>query len=134
MGMAILFENMRVYEKSMRLADEIDQLMPKRSKGNAYLIDQLQRAAMSIPANLAEASGRRYFNERRYFLGIARGSACECIAHLRFAVSRRLIAPTLYPKLRSDLELITKMITSWIARPGGTTSPSSKKPGLRQLR
>ena len=51
-------------------------------RGHAELVDQLKRAAMSIPLNIAESAGCRGGGERRRYLCIARGSAMECSAIL----------------------------------------------------
>ena len=41
------------------------------------LIDQLQRAAVSIPSNIAEGSGRKSFKDQAHFVAIAYGSLME---------------------------------------------------------
>jgi four helix bundle protein len=44
--------------------------------------EQLRRAALSIPTNLAESSGRDSPKEERYFYGIAKGSVYEVVSLL----------------------------------------------------
>ena len=65
--MAFLFENMRVYLKSLEYAEEILLKTRHVPKGGASIADQLRRAAMSIPANLAEGFGRWHKNDRKQF-------------------------------------------------------------------
>ena len=53
-----------------------------RRGGNAALADQLRRAALSIPLNVAEAAGKISAADRARYYATARGSAMECAAIL----------------------------------------------------
>ena len=49
-------------------------------RGYASLGDQLRRAALSVPLNIAEGVGKTGEDDKARFFGIARGSAMECSA------------------------------------------------------
>ena len=53
------------------------------------LRDQLDRAASSIPLNVAEGNGKLSKRDRCRFLEVARGSALECAACLDVVVARK---------------------------------------------
>lgn len=54
--------------------------MNKIPRGHAAIKDQLKRASLSIPLNIAEGTGKISKKEKDYFYSIARGSAMECAA------------------------------------------------------
>ncbi len=75
----------RVAIDFVALADTIVEQMPR---GRAYLADQLQRAATSVPLNIAEGAGEFSPKEKARFYRMAKRSATECAAILD--VGRRL--------------------------------------------
>ena len=76
------FQKLDVYQcaiEFLALAAEVAGEIPR---GNAVLLDQLRRAASSIPLNIAEAAGRTGRADAARGYAIARGSAMECAAVL----------------------------------------------------
>ena len=84
------------------------------SRGYGFLVDQLNRAALSIAANIAEGNGRFTKPDRRNFFGIARGSVQECVPLLELATRRQLISEATHFKLKDQLEEIARMLTGLI--------------------
>jgi len=112
--MAFMFEKLKVYQKSVDFADRITRVTEEFSKGYYYLSDQLNRAAISVSANIAEGNGRFTKADRKNFFIIARGSVQECVPLLELAVRRKFIKPDDHQRLRNDLEEIAKMISGLI--------------------
>jgi len=83
--MALMFENLQVYQKAVDFADQIAAMSEGFPRGYGFLVDQLNRAALSIATNLAEGNGRFTKPDRRNFFTIARGSAQECVPLLEIA-------------------------------------------------
>jgi four helix bundle protein len=74
------FRKLDVYQTAVRflpLASEIAGSLPPRC---AALAEQLCRASLSIPLNIAEGSGKNTGPDQRRFYSMARGSAMECAA------------------------------------------------------
>ena len=112
--MAFLFEKLTVYQRAVDFADQAASLTEGFPRGYGYLADQLNRAALSIAANLAEGNGRFTKADRRNFFVIARGSAQECVPLLELAKRRGLIKDELHADRRCQLEEIAKMISGLI--------------------
>ena len=75
------------------------------------LTSQLRRAAVSIPANIAEGAGRQSTKEFAYFLSNAQGSASEVDTELLIANRLGYLAEAKYVSLRASLDDIGRMIT-----------------------
>jgi four helix bundle protein len=73
------FQNLDVYRCSSEFLAVATRLADRAPRGYSSLADQLRRAALSIPLNIAEGSGK-FGNDARRFYAIARGSALECAA------------------------------------------------------
>ena len=112
--MAFMFEKLEVYRKAVDFADEIAALTESFPRGYGFLVDQLNRAALSIATNLAEGNGRFTKPDRRNFFTIARGSAQECVPLLEIARRRGFIQELAGLALKERLEVIAKMISGLI--------------------
>jgi len=112
--MAFMFESLQVYRKAIDLADEVASLTEGFPRGYYFLVDQLNRAALSIATNLAEGNGRFTKADRKHFFTIARGSAQECVPLLEIARRRGFADEDQHARLRSSLEEIGKMISGLI--------------------
>jgi len=112
--MPFMFENLNVYQKAVDFADEIAALTERFPRGYGFLADQLNRAALSIAANLAEGNGRFTKADRKNFFVIARGSVQECVPLLEVAKRRGQVDERENTSLRKDLEAMAKMISGLI--------------------
>ena len=67
-----------VWQKSMDLVVLVYKLVQQLPKSEQYaLSDQIRRAAISIPSNIAEGKSRNSIKEYKQFIGIAKGSVAE---------------------------------------------------------
>ena len=72
------YRDLIVWQKSMMLTEEIYRIVKFLPKEEMYaLSDQMRRAVVSIPSNIAEGRGRDSKNEFYRFLAIAQGSRAE---------------------------------------------------------
>jgi four helix bundle protein len=108
------FENLRVYQVSERLADEIWDIC---LKWNHFARDtvgkQVVRAADSVGANLAEGSGRGTKPDHCRFVRIARGSLYETKHWLRRAYRRKLLQESQVKKLRQIVDELTPLLNAY---------------------
>jgi four helix bundle protein len=85
------FRKLFVWEASVDLAVRVIHLSDRLAARRRYAIaDQLVRAAMSIPSNIAEGQGRKTTRDRRHFLVVARGSLYELETQIEVVTRARL--------------------------------------------
>lgn len=81
-----LFKQLVVWQKSMELVRIVYGLTKTFPADERYaLTDQLRRAVVSIPSNIAEGNGRASNADYGHFLSIARGSLYETMTQLQVA-------------------------------------------------
>ena len=112
--MTFMFEKLEVYQKAVSFADQVAALTQEFPRGYGFLVDQLNRAALSIATNLAEGNGRFTKPDRKNFFTIARGSAQECVPLLEIARRRGLVNESRHKAMRQELETIAKMVNGLI--------------------
>jgi len=74
------------------------------------LTSQMRRAAVSVPANIAEGQGRRLKAEFRQFLGNARGSLLELDTHLELAFRLGYLNAEQYDGVQNQLQEVGRII------------------------
>jgi len=80
------FERLIVWQKAMLLVRQVYCLSKTFPADERYaLTDQLRRAVVSIPSNIAEGYGRSSSRDYAHFLSIARGSLYETVTQLMIA-------------------------------------------------
>jgi len=80
------YRDLVVWQKGMDLAAECYRLTKGFPKEELYgITSQIRRAAVSVPANIAEGHGREHRSEFIRFLQIAQGSLKELETHLILA-------------------------------------------------
>ena len=81
------YRKLTVYHKAMQLVANIYQLTSLFPQEEKYgLANQIQRAVVSIPSNIAEGMGRFSNKERTHFLEIANGSLMEVMCQCEVAL------------------------------------------------
>lgn len=104
------FQKLDVYRCATEFLAWSAPLAEQAPRGYASLADQLRRAALSIPLNIAEGSGK-FDKDTRRFYAIARGSALECAAILDAFESLAFAAGERLTKGRELLDRIVAMLT-----------------------
>lgn len=112
--MAFAFEKLQVYQKAVAFADTVCTLTKDFPRGYFFLADQVNRAALSIAANIAEGNGRFTKADRKNFFGITRGSVQECVPLLELASRQKLIEPSNHQQMKAALEEIARMLSGLI--------------------
>lgn len=106
------YRDLLVWQKSMGAVVkvyELTQQFPTHEKFG--LANQLQRAAVSVPANIAEGHGRKSTAVFVNHIGIAYGSLMEMETHIQIAERLGYITQSTSTSLLSDLDELGRMLT-----------------------
>ena len=109
------FNDLIVWQKAMDLVVEIYSLVKLLPNDEIHaLSDQMKRAALSIPTNIAEGQERNTSKDFVRFLYIAKGSKGELETHLMICTRLLFLTPPQIVIAQNLLQEIGKMLNSLI--------------------
>jgi four helix bundle protein len=124
------YRELDVWKKAINLVEQVYLLTAQFPVAERYgLTSQLQRAAVSIAANIAEGYGRSHRGDYLHHLSIARGSLMEVETHLTVSVRLKLVTRDQVMPAWQLSQKVGQMLTKLIAslRP----EPRNPKPETR---
>jgi len=111
------YKELIAWQKSIDLVEEIFKVTSGFPKSEIYgLSNQMRRAAISIPSNIAEGAGRSHTKEFIQFLHIAEGSANELETQLIIVKRLNFLSEAAFNRLNEQLTEIIKMIVGLIKK------------------
>ena len=106
------FERLNAWQESRKLVIEVYKLLKKFPIEERYaLCDQLRRAVISIPSNIAEGNGRMALKEQIHFFEIAYGSVMEVYCQLQIAVDLGYITGDEFNEVKKFCFSTSKLIS-----------------------
>jgi len=106
--MSSSFEDLEVWKKSCLLAVRLYKLL--RGCRDYGMKDQMLRASISIPSNIAEGSERKSIPDFKRFINIAQGSAAELRTQIYIARQVTIFSDKEAEELVQELKSISKML------------------------
>jgi len=109
------FEDIQAWQKARNVVNSIYEITKTGSFLKDYsLKDQILRAAISIPSNVAEGFSRHSNKEFTQFLFIAKSSAAEVQTQLYLAMDQKYITQSQFDNIYGEIEIISKQISKFI--------------------
>ena len=106
------YRRLQVYEKATALVVHVYALLKKFPREEQYaLCDQLRRAVVSIPSNIAEGVGRISNKDRAHFLEIAYGSLLEVNCQMDVATRLNYISNEELTKIDQECVELARMLS-----------------------
>ena len=116
------FRALKVWQRSMQVSAQVIQLTTAFPKLHHFgLVQQMQRASISIPSNIAEGYNRKSRKEYVQFLSIALGSTAELETQCELSMLAGLAAQEDVAFITTELDEIGKMLRVMIQK---LSSPS----------
>jgi four helix bundle protein len=117
------FEELEVWKRACRLAVDICATL---AKSRAYFIrDQMQRAALSVPSNIAEGAERDSKPDYVRFLRIAKGSAAELRTQCYVASKLKILTRDQTGQFTTECKEIAAMLQGLIRALSRSKAPAS---------
>ena len=111
------YKELIVWQKAMDLVDEVYRLVKQLPMEERFaLADQLRRAAVSIPSNIAEGQGRNTTKDFVNFLSMARGSSFETETQLLICQRQSCLTPSQISAALNLCEEVGRMLNALIGK------------------
>ena len=115
------FERLNAWQEARKMVVAVYHLLKIFPNEERYaLCDQLRRAAISVPSNIAEGNGRMALKEQIHFLEIAYGSVMEIYCQLQLALDLGYISDEdlaqIKPLIFNTSKLISGLRSSKVAQ------------------
>ena len=108
------YKNLKIWHEAMDLVTEVYSLTKKFPEQERYgLTNQLQRAAVSIPSNIAEGTSRASQKEFKHYLSISMESAFEVTTQLELSFRLSYINEEEKDRILSLNDLLQRKIQSF---------------------
>lgn len=105
------YRKLVVYQHSRKYVTYVYKLISKFPSEERYaLCDQLRRAVISIPSNIAEGMGRISDKDKLHFLEFAYGSLYETISQFELALDLNYITQDEFNEIENQVVDIAKML------------------------
>ena len=112
-GIVYSFEKLKVWQEAKKLVVDVYHLLDSFPKFENYaLCDQIRRAIVSVPSNIAEGSGRKSLKEQIHFLEISYGSLMETYNQLLIAIDLAYITKDSVATIKPSIDAVAKMINA----------------------
>lgn len=113
------YRELLVWQKSMLVVEETYRLVKLLPKEEQYsLSDQMRRAAVSIPSNIAEGQARNSTKEFIHFLWIAKGSVAELETQFMICVRLKYMMKSQIETVMNLLDEVGRMLNALIGKLG----------------
>lgn len=112
-GIEYSFEKLKVWQEAKNLVVDVYRLLDNFPKFEKFaLSDQIRRAIVSVPSNIAEGSGRKSLKEQIHFLEISYGSLMETYNQLLIAIDLAYISEESVIAIKPSIDAVAKMINA----------------------
>ena len=106
-------KDLKIWQRSVALVTRVYAITEMFPKSEMWgLTNQIRRASVSVPSNIAEGSGRRSDKELVQFLHIASGSLAELETQFIIAKNLGFITNNEYSDIEQDIQEIIRMVSA----------------------
>src|SRR5215813_11240717 len=105
-------ETLDLYQPSLAFISWLSPILENPRLGDVK--DQLDRASISVPLNIAEGNGKFFPKDRCRFFDIAHGSSLECAAGLDVLVAKAKLTREQIRPGKEQLQRIVRMLMGLI--------------------